>query len=850
MGILAHVDAGKTTLSEGLLYNSGMIRRMGRVDKKDSFLDTHNLEKDRGITVFSKHAVITKDDIRLILLDTPGHTDFSTEMERSILALDYALLIVSGSDGVEPHTETEWKLLKDYGIPVIVFVNKMDIAEKGKEEILSSLNVLDKQGFVDFSLPKEEFYEEIALYSERAMNFYLENGYISNEIIQDMIVDRLIYPVYFGSALKDIGVDKLLAGIFAYTRNQDYPSDFGALVYKISRDEQGNRLTFVKITGGEIGVKEVLCHDEKINQIRLYSGKKYELLNRAEAGDLVAITGPSLTYQGEGIGYEKDFKNPVLEAVLSYGIILPKTESSETFLPKIRRLEEENPSLNVRYDEKTKRINIKVMGSIELEILKELCKERFDVDIDFDEGDILYKETLTEKSYGIGHFEPLRHYAEVHLRLTPLPFGSGIVIDSEIDSEALDKNWQNNILSVLKSNEFRGVLCDYPITDLQITLVNGRAHLKHTEGNDMREATERALRNALRKSLSRNEVIILEPYYEFSLTVPENSLGKAMNDLGIMKAVFKLDSEKQNTVVGIAPVSKLRNYQLDLASYTGGKGRLSTMFAGYYRCKEQDKVTKETAYDCDSDFERPTGSIFCAHGAGFAVSWDEVYSYKHLEEIGEAKNKVSTWNDEGDFDTEGFVRKEREEDFIGTDEIDDILNRASGGNKKADPLRKRRVYREKLYSDTTYKSREARKSGNYLIVDGYNIIHSFDDLKIFAKDNMDGARDSLLRMLSDYQGFRGMDLTVVFDAYRVNNPSDRREEYHNVHVVFTKINETADAFIARYTRENGKNQNITVATNDNLVQQLARGAGCMVYSANDLKRDIDAAREEVRNIIS
>lgn len=844
VGILAHVDAGKTTLSEGMLYESGMIRKLGRVDTKDAFLDTYELEKKRGITIFSKQAVIKTDEMVITLLDTPGHVDFSAEMERTLQVMDYAILVISASEGIQAHTETLWKLLYDYDIPVFVFVNKMDQSEQSRESLITLFNDKLGDGFVDFSEKTASYFENIAMLDETALEDYLDSGTLSEEKISELISERRLFPCFFGSALKMNGIREFLAGLERFTVCPKYPETFGARIYKIARDEQGNRLTFLKITGGKRKVKDILTGEEKINQIRIYSGAKYETMQEIYAGDIAAVTGPVSTYAGQGLGFEDNMEVPLLQPVLTYRVLLQSEIRPEEFLPMLKSLEEEEPLLHVLWNENLSEIQIEIMGEVQLQVLRSLVQERFKVAISFDEGTILFKETIAAPSYGVGHFEPLRHYAEVHLLMEPLPSGSGLVFDTKCSEDILDINWQRLILTHLAEKQHVGVLTGSPITDMRITLVSGKAHNKHTEGGDFRQAVYRGVRQGLMAA----ESVLLEPYYEFSLTVPQDLLGRAMTDLDRMKGRFRISQNDEGTaeLTGIASVRALQNYQSEVTAYTKGLGRLQCTYAGYFKCCNQQEIAADIRYDCNSDAENPSGSVFCRHGAGFYVAWNEVYRYMHMPFA--VSGFSGEKDDTGGADCDALKQNSQYEDeaLIGTDEIDAILERAVSANKRKRPLRKRR-YKEKVEPSVSNNKGKIKKfSVDYLLVDGYNIIHAWDELNELLPDNMDGARGRLLDMLCNYQAVKGCELIVVFDAYRLKGHDTEITDYHNIHVVFTREAETADQYIEKFAHSNGEKYNITVATSDGMEQLIIRGAGCMLLSAREFWREVETVCHQNR----
>lgn len=876
VGILAHVDAGKTTLSEAMLYTCGSIRRLGRVDKGDAFLDNYGQERERGITIFSKQASLSVKDLQITLLDTPGHVDFCAEMERTLQVMDYAILVISGSDGVQGHTYTLWKLLKRYEIPVFVFVNKMDRPQTDQKQLLSELRAKLGEGFVDFTeRNSHEFYEETAVCGEELLEEFLQQGTILPENIRKNIRERNIFPCFFGSALKLTGVQGFLDGISEYMEEPFYPDEFGARVYKITRDGQGNRLTHMKITGGTLNARDVITGtgrdgkedqpkwQEKVNQIRFYSGEKYETAEEACAGSVCAVTGLSHTWSGEGLGIEEKIYYPLLEPVLGYRILLPEDCDAASMLPKLRLLEEEEPELHILWDEKNKEIKAKVMGPVQTEILRTLIEERFGIPVEFDEGSIIYKETIADRVEGVGHFEPLRHYAEVHLLLEPGEPGSGVCIGSKCSQDLLDKNWQRLILTHLEEREHVGVLTGSAITDIKITLTAGRAHQKHTEGGDFRQATYRALRQGLMQARS----VLLEPWYEFCLEIPGSMVGRAMNDLEKFGSRFELEGQSADMAVltGEAPVSQMQEYQKEVIAYSRGTGKLSCTLKGYLPCHNTEEVMERISYEPLRDMENPASSVFCAHGAGFVVEWNQVTDYMHLESTLKEEDMVlEEAGEAGDRDGQipgirpdeiyGARTKgtEREERSLGLDEIDAILQKTSHANRKESREIGREGWKRTRsrsgvltpVQSRVYKPQPPKEK--YLLVDGYNIIFAWQELKELAQINLDGARGKLLDILCNYQAIRKCNLIVVFDAYRLAGHPTEILEYHNIYVVYTKEAETADRYIERFAHENSKKYNVTVATSDGLEQIIIRGEGCALLSARDLQEEIKLAEQELR----
>ena len=868
MGILAHVDAGKTTLSEGILYTCKAIRKLGRVDHQDAFLDTNTLERNRGITIFSKQAECTLGEFGITLLDTPGHVDFSAEMERTLQVLDYGILVISGADGVQGHTETLWRLLSRYQIPVFLFINKMDQPGTDRETLLVELKEKLDTNCVDFSADQtsEDWKEQVAVCDEQVMEAYLEGEEISRVQIQKMIRERKLFPCYFGSALKMTGVEEFLEDLKLRIRETSYPKTFGAKIYKITRDSQGERLSHMKITGGVLKVKSVLSNgkpgesgegiwQEKVNQIRIYSGEKYTMVSEAKAGTVCAVTGLSATYPGQGLGNEQASDMPVLEPVLSYRIGLPEEVNVHQALLQLRQLEEEEPLLHIVWSGTLGEIYAQVMGEVQIEILKSLIKERFGMAVTFDEGNIVYKETILEPVEGVGHFEPLRHYAEVHFLLEPGETGSGLTFATDCSEDVLDRNWQRLILTHLEEREHKGVLLGAPITDMKITLLTGRAHIKHTEGGDFRQATYRAVRQGLRKAKSQ----LLEPYYEFRLEVPSEQVGRSMTDIQKMLGEFdppKTEGE-MTVLTGSAPVVTMRDYQKEVISYTSGRGRLSCTLKGYYPCHNQEEVVEAVGYDPEADLENPTGSVFCAHGAGFVVNWDQVEDYMHVE---------SGWNAPAGQETKpekpvtAKTWKEENEKYLATEkELEEIFERTYGPIRKLgeEPPAGRSVKgwkksrRDPLegYGKSTsdYKQKKTPDGEKeYLLVDGYNIIFAWEDLKELAAVNIDGAREKLMDILCNYQGFKKSTLILVFDAYKVKGNPGSVETYHNIHVVYTKEAETADQYIEKTVHEIGRKYRVTVATSDQLEQVIILGQGGQRMSARELLEDVIEVSHQIR----
>lgn len=842
IGILANVDAGKTTLSESMLYLSGKIGKIGRVDNQDAYLDTDDIEKARGITIFSSQANFEICSTQITLLDTPGHTDFSVEMERTLQVLDYAILVISGADGVQSHTKTLWTLLEMYGIPVFLFINKMD--QKGIDKIRLMKSLKERLGDGCISFEKDTgngFYEEIAMGGETLLEEYLDTGHVETESIKSAIKSRKIFPCFFGSALKLEGIDFFMEKMIQYSKGPLYPEAFGARIFKISRDEQGNRLTHMKLTGGSLRVRDILTGDnweEKVNQIRIYSGKDFEAVSEVQRGMICAVTGLTQTKPGEGLGTEKSFLKSILEPVLSYQIKLPKDCSPREIMPKLREIEEENPELHIVWNETLQEIQVQIMGEVQTEILQSLVKKRFNVDISFDEGHIVYKETITNTVEGVGHFEPLRHYAEVHLLLEPGERGSGLQFETVCSEDVLSKNWQRLVLTHLEEKTHKGVLTGSAITDMKITLVSGRAHNKHTEGGDFREATYRAVRQGLKESQS----ILLEPYYSFQLEVPRNMVGRAMTDIEKMYGTSEIlqTDDEMTTLIGSSPVVTMRNYQKELMAYTRGFGRLFCTFKGYDYCHNEEEVVKQVGYDSERDIENPTGSVFCSQGTGFLVSWDEVKDYMHIEGYLQPKR---------DNLEEQFHNKiSSDSKWISLEEIDQILDKTVSNQGKKSPWKKTKSSVERYYKSMgptgEFKSKEMeQKKENYLLVDGYNIIFAWPELKELAENNLDSARAKLLDILSNYKAIKEYKIIVVFDAYRVKGHKEEMIDYQDIYVVYTKEAQTADQYIEKFSYEHNKEYNIIVATSDGLQQIIVRGAGSALLSARELKLEIEDANK-------
>lgn len=852
MGILAHVDAGKTTLSEGMLYLSGTVRKLGRVDHKDAFLDTYFLERDRGITIFSKQAVFSLGNRRINLLDTPGHVDFSAEMERTLQVLDYAVLVISGADGVQGHTETLWKLLKLYEIPTFIFINKMDQPGTDRESLLTELKERLDEGCIVFGKGKNvESLEEIAMTDEAVLDYFMEHETVRNEDICRLIRERKIFPCYFGSALKLDGVQELLAGFEEYMKPFDGKKEFGARVFKISRDDKGERLTFLKVTGGKLVVKMPINKEEKINQIRIYSGAKYEAVNEVEAGGVCAVTGLSSSYIGQGLGVEKGTAAPFLEPVLTYQMILPEGADTTKVLRELKQLEEEEPLLNIVWNPALEEIHVQLMGEVQTEILKTMIAERFHLDVEFGTGKIVYKETIKSPVVGVGHYEPLRHYAEVHLKMEPLEAGSGLVFDTDCSEDVLDRNWQRLILTHLQEREHPGVLTGAPITDMKITIVAGRAHLKHTEGGDFRQATYRAVRQGLKSA----ESVLLEPWYSFVLEVPSEQVGRAMSDIGQMNGSFEgPEAENKQGMVrltGTAPASEMRDYQREVWAYTKDRGRITLTLKGYEPCHNAEEVIEEIGYDSERDVDNPTGSVFCAHGAGFLVKWDEVPEYMHIKEDflaekpGIEQDEMMAVQMGNHCNYSGGYSSSYDDD----PELLTIMEREFGS--KQEERDRYSSYRKQTVSTpvrhtTVIKENEPKKE--YLLVDGYNIIFAWEELNELAKASIDAARNKLMDILSNYQGFIGCTLILVFDAYKVKGNQGEVQKYHNIYVVYTKEAETADQYIEKTTHEIGRKYKVTVATSDALEQVIVMGQGAYRISARDFYEEVERTEKQIREI--
>lgn len=849
IGLLAHVDAGKTTLSESMLYLSGRIRQQGRVDHGNAYLDTYELERARGITIFSKQAELVFGELKVTLLDTPGHVDFSAEMERTLRVLDYAILVINGADGVQGHTETLWKLLKQYRIPVFLFINKMDQNGTDAEKLLEELRVKLSGSCIRFGEAEdsEEFLENVAMAEEQVLETYLEHGTIERGEISRLIWERKVFPCYFGSALKNIGVKEFLAGLECYAKERSYPEEFGAKVYKIARDPQGNRLTYLKVTGGVLKVRDLIRYqdvEEKVSQIRIYSGEKYDAVQEVRAGRVCAVTGLTKTYPGEGLGAEPPSEGPVLTPVLNYQLILPEGCDTHGMLLKLRQLEEEDPELHIVWNEELGEIHAQLMGEVQTEILQSMIRERFQTEVTFGPGNIVYKETIKRPAEGVGHFEPLRHYAEVHLLLEPGESGSGLVFAADCSEDVLDRNWQRLILTHLAEKEHRGVLTGSSITDMKITLVAGRAHLKHTEGGDFRQATYRAVRQGLKST----ESVLLEPYYEFRMEIPAEFVGRALTDIQRMAGEFQTpDTEGDFAVItGSAPVSEMRDYQLEVTSYTKGRGRLFCTLKGYAPCHNAEEVIEQIGYDSEGDLDNPTGSVFCAHGAGFHVSWDQVPDHMHLEyvwtpEAEKEKSAIEAKKGQGSVQS-GRVSSSFSRSVEEDKELEEIFLRTYGKIERKRPIAERRV------ESPEERQKRIRKDQmeEYLLVDGYNVIFAWEDLKELAKVNIEGARNKLMDVLCNYQGFKKCNLILVFDAYKVQGQELGVQKYHNIYVVYTKEAETADQYIEKVVHEIGRKYHVTVATSDNVEQVVTLGQGGKLLSARELRTEVEEVQRQIR----
>ncbi len=827
LGILAHVDAGKTTLSEAMLYLSGKLKKLGRVDHRDSFLDNNSLERARGITIFSKQAVMPLGEMTVTLLDTPGHVDFSAEAERSLQVLDYAVLVISGTDGVQAHTETLWKLLERYNVPVFIFVTKMDLPGCDRQEIMDGLRTRLSERCVDFSAEGEALFESAAMCSEEAMDEYIETGSIGTKRMRDMLRRREIFPCCFGSGLRTEGVAEFLDILELYARPGDYGEDFSARVYKIARDAQGNRMTFMKVTGGALRVRSLMKYadrdgnafEEKISQLRIYSGAKYDTAETVLPGQICAALGLTGTYPGQGLGAAGDFAEPLLEPVMSYRVILPPQSDPAVLLPKLMQLDQEDPQLHIVWNERTREISVQLMGRVQAEIFRSLVKERFDTDITLDTGRIMYRETIKDTVEGVGHFEPLRHYAEVHLLLEPLPRGSGIELSSSCPEDELDRSWQRLILTHLAEKQHIGVLTGSPVTDIRFTLAAGRAHIKHTEGGDFRQATYRAVRQGLMQA----ESVLLEPWYSFVLEVPAEQIGRAISDVRAVNG--EIDSPEDTggmmRLEGAAPVAGMNEYMQELLAYTHGRGRLSLTPGGYRACRDQQKIVDAIGYEAERDTDNPADSVFCSHGAGVNIPWDQVKDYMHLESC--LKPPVE--------ETAPAAAPRYRSLSIDDRELEAIMEREFGKIKRPQ-YSARQV--NAAASEPVFE-----KKPEFIIVDGYNLIFAWDELKKLAADRLDLARGRLMDMLSNYCGFTKAKLVLVFDGFRTPGNPGSREDYHNINVAFTKDGETGDAYIERLADEIGKNYSVRVVTSDNLIRLSALRSGVLRCSSGEFKNEVE-----------
>lgn len=822
--LIAHVDAGKTTLAEALLYCSGKSRTLGRVDHGDTALDTHRLERERGITIFASQAVFVTGDTEITLLDTPGHVDFSTETERVLKVLDYAILVISGNDGVQAHTRTLWRLLKIYNIPTFIFVTKMDYARNTSDELIAQLQGELDSNCINFSSGEDELNENLSMCSEYLLEKYLAGQEITPRDISRAIQSRKVFPCYFGSGLKLTGVDEFLAGLDRYALQPEYPQTFGAKVFKISRDKN-DRLTHLKITGGTLRVRDLIGSGEsaeKVNQIRIYSGERYVTVDEVCAGTICAVTGPARTYNSMGIGYEETSEKPVLEPVMTYRILLPEGCDPQTMMPKLRTLEEEDPMLHITWSEFLQEIHVSLMGEVQTEILKSLVLDKFGVEIEIDEGRVLYKETITNTVEGVGHYEPLRHYAEVHLLMEPLPRGSGLVLTTSCRTNDLDRNWQRLILMHLNEKQHLGVLTGSPITDMKITLASGRAHLKHTEGGDFRQVTYRAVRQGLMQAQS----MLLEPYYSFRLEVPFEQLGRAINDIRLRKGTISQPEESggMSVITGRAPVVMMNGYASEVAAYTGGRGRIFFEPSGYDECHDTEKVIREICYQPEADLDNPPDSVFCAHGAGFIVKWDKVPEYMHLEScLAKQKGNISPVS--------------HRTLSIDEKELEAIMVREFG------PVRHELYRRPEPVEQSTVTLPEPRRQ--YVIVDGYNVIFAWDDLKELAEVSLDAARERLMNILCNYSAFTKINVILVFDAYRVPGGRGERFDFNNIHVAFTKENELGDNYIEKLVADIGKNEYVRVVTSDRLIQLSVIRLGVLRTSAAEFEREVDSVHARI-----
>ena len=831
-GMIAHVDAGKTTLAEAMLFASGQIRKQGRVDHRDTTMDSHLLEKQRGITIFASQAYIPWEDTGIYLLDTPGHVDFSSETERIMRILDCAVLVISGTDGVQAHTVTLMEMLRHYMVPVFVFVTKMDYARKEREELLSDMRKKLGEGFVD--ILSEGSSEEAAMLDEELLEKYLSEGKLTDEDLRGLIGSLRLFPVYFGSGLKDSGINEFLSSLCALCPKKTYPDSFGARVFKISRDPQGGRLTHVKITGGTIRVKDSIetspAKSEKVDQIRMYTGERFNTVSEASAGDVCVLTGLGSTYSGQGLGFEEDLSGNLMESVMEYRLRLPEGEDPVRAFRTLSVLSEEDPSLRLRYDSSLGEIRISIMGQVQTEILTSVISERFGMQCSFDMGRVLYRETIADTVEGIGHYEPLRHYAEVHLLMEPLPRGSGLVFADRCPDEVLERNWRNLVLTHLREKQHPGVLTGSPVTDMRISLVSGRSHLKHTEGGDFRQATYRAVRQGLMKAKS----VLLEPWYSFTLTVPSETVGRAINDIRMRNAVFSSPEEESgmSVITGRAPLTCLSDYAREVSSYTSGRGKFSMQLWGYDDCHDPDRVIEEAGYDPITDLENPTSSIFCANGGGFDVRWDRVEEYMHLESFLKTPSP-------------GIPKVKQANLDLGEKELEAIIEREFG--RSVHPF-----YR----SRSTVSVSSARSSEVYepvrkwYVIDGYNVIFAWDELRDLAQRDIAAAREKLIHIVSNFSAFCSVETVLVFDGYRVKGSSGEKSDYQGIHLVYTMENETADAYMQKLLSEMGKNDRVYVVTSDSLVQLSAMHSGALRRSAADFREEVENTNDEIRRILA
>ncbi len=832
IGILAHVDAGKTTLAEALLYTSGKIRKQGRVDSGSTTMDSDILERERGITIFSSQAVFNTGDFEVCLLDTPGHVDFSAETERTLGVLDYAVLVISGLDGVQSHTKTLWKLLSVYNIPVFIFVTKMDFARLTKTELMDGLINEFGASCIDFSSPDYSRSEELAVCSENMLDEFLSGGSVSDEKIKEAILKREVFPCFFGSGLKLEGISGFMDLLNAYTVSKSYPEQFGARVFKITHDSTGAKITHLKITGGELKVRDTVTYgeySEKIAQIRIYSGAKFAAADSAPAGSICAVTGLENTRPGMGLGIEEQSTPPVLEPVMSYRIVLPSGTDAQTVLPKLKALEEEDPLLHITWHRHIQEIHAELMGEVQAEILKSIIAERYKINAEIDSGKVLYKETVSDTVEGVGHYEPLRHYAEVHIIIEPLPRGSGIQYSSSLSEDVLDRNWQRLILTNMQEKQHLGVLTGSPLTDVKLTLAGGRAHLKHTEGGDFRQAVYRAIRQGLMQAKS----VLLEPFYSFILEVPLKNMGRAISDLKLLHGSFEEPETHGDIAIikGKCPVVTLNGYAGEVASYTSGKGRLQYIPAGYDVCHNSDEVIKESSYDPTADLDNTPDSVFCAHGAGFNVKWDKVKDYMHIESCLQTKKAPSSFAGRRNFS-------------IDEKELEAIMAREFGTVKYD-------VYRPKKPARPVEAPGEVEltEKKNYVIVDGYNVIFAWEDLKELAKEDLSAARERLIQILCNYAAFTKYEVILVFDAYNNSSTAEKRENVNNIHVVFTKENEIADVYIEKIISEIGKNEKVRIVTSDNLIKLTAVQYGVLRVNADDFEKEVCEVQEQIREYV-